>query len=317
MLTYDTLKDHPAQFLAATSLTPDEFTRLLPAFQTAYTHLYPASLTQTGQPRHRRPGAGTKGTLLTFTAKLLFILVYHKTNPLQTLHGLQFGLSQAQTNYWIHRLLPVLQAALQTQGHAPERDASYVAGHPLAWEGGPDVTIDGTERRRQRPQDPAQQRDHYSGKKKTHTDKNIVLVNAHSTKIIYLGPTVAGKMHDKKAAETAPITYPVGASLDKDTGFQGYEPAGVWTWQPKKKPRGGELSTAERVLNRIIASGRIGVEHALAGVKRCRIVKETLRLTRAGISDLVMEIACGLHNLRQTVRHPEPECNLHKLLAPT
>jgi hypothetical protein len=44
--------------------------------------------------------------------KWLFILVYQKTNPLQTIHGLHFGLSQPQTNYWIHRLLPVLRRAL-------------------------------------------------------------------------------------------------------------------------------------------------------------------------------------------------------------
>jgi hypothetical protein len=48
------------------------------------------------------------------------------------------------------------------------------------------------------------------------------------------------------------------------------------------------------------------VEHAIAGVKRCRIVKDVLRLTKEGVSDLVMEIACGLHNLRVSCRHPLP-----------
>ncbi len=37
-------------------------------------------------------------------------------NPLQTMHGLQFGLSQSQANYWIDHLLPVVQAALQELG---------------------------------------------------------------------------------------------------------------------------------------------------------------------------------------------------------
>jgi hypothetical protein len=48
------------------------------------------------------------------------------------------------------------------------------------------------------------------------------------------------------------------------------------------------------------------VEHVIAGVKRCRIVKDVLRLTKEGVSDLVMEIACGLHNLRVSCRHPLP-----------
>jgi len=66
-------------------------------------------------------------------------------------------------------------------------------------------------------------------------------------------------------------------------------------------------------LNRVIASVRIEVEHVIAGIKRCRIVKETLRLTKDGISDMVMEIACGLHNLRVSQRHPLPDFDLRKL----
>jgi hypothetical protein len=150
------------------------------------------------------------------------------------MHGLQCELSQPQTHYWIHHLLPVLQCALAALGVAPERDASRVSTNPLALEGAPDMVMDGTERRRQRPTDAVQQKEHYSGKKKTHTDKNLLLVNAHTNKVVYLGPPVAGKTHDKKAAEAAPIGYPTNATLGKDTGFQGYEPAGVLTRQPKK-----------------------------------------------------------------------------------
>ena len=62
----------------------------------------------------------------------------------------------------------------------------------------------------------------------------------------------------------------------------------------------------ETVLNTLFSSVRVVVEHPLSGVKRCRIVKEVLRLTTTGIADLVMEIACGLHNLRVSCRHPLP-----------
>src|SRR5262245_41993294 len=98
MLTYTSLHEWPREFLAATSLTLEEFALLLPAFAAAYAHRYPPTLTQTGQPRRRQPGAGVKGALPTAADKLLFILVYHKTNPLQTMQGLHFGLSQPQTN---------------------------------------------------------------------------------------------------------------------------------------------------------------------------------------------------------------------------
>jgi len=221
MLTYTTLQDRPREFLAATGLTHAEFARLLPAFATAYALLDPSEKTLEGKPRQRRAGGGATGTLPQMDDKLLFLLVFQKTNPLQTMHGLQFQLSQPQTNYWIPHLLPVLQRAFVALGVAPERDASRVATSPLALEGAPDVVMDGTERRRQRPTDAAQQKEQYSGKKKTHTDKNLVLVNEHTNKVVYLGPTVPGKTHDKQAADAAQIGYPTNATLGKDTGFQG------------------------------------------------------------------------------------------------
>ena len=105
MLTYSTLQDRPREFLAATGLTHDEFARVLPAFAAAYVLLYPPDKTWEGKARQRQSGGGAQGVLPQMEDKLLFILVYQKTNPLQTMHGLQFQLSQPQTNYWIHHLL--------------------------------------------------------------------------------------------------------------------------------------------------------------------------------------------------------------------
>ncbi len=70
------------------------------------------------------------------------------------------------------------------------------------------------------------------------------------------------------------------------------------------------MSAGDKLLNRILSGVRVQVEHVLAGVKRCRIVKDVLRNTKAGISDLVMEIACALHNLRVNCRHPLPTVDL-------
>lgn len=238
MLRYNQLKGKRKEFLAATGLYPEEYERLLPVFKEKYAGMIPANQTKEGKPRQRKTGGGTKGKLQADEDKLLFILVYQKTYPLQTMHGLQFELSQPQTNYWIHRLLPVLQESLAEMGMKPERDASQVEHSPLMSETGADWVMDGTERRRQRPKNAQKQAQHYSGKKKTHTDKNLVLVNSQSKKVLYLSPTVGGQTHDKKMADENPIHYPVGATLGKDTGFQGYEPAGVITFQPKKSRRG-------------------------------------------------------------------------------
>ena len=240
MVTYTTLKLNPRKFLALTGLSSGEFDLLLPPFLRAYESLYLPDQTLDGRPRRRFPGGGRHGSLYPRDQKLMFILVYIKTYPLQVVLGELFGLSQPQVNHWVHRLLPVLRSALDDVGALPDRDAAHFSRKwPLPGQE-PRLIIDGTERRRQRPKNPEKQREYYSGKKKTHTDKNVVVVDAQEHCIGFLSRTYPGKTHDKKVADEAEISYPPGAVLYKDTGFQGYEPAVKKTCQAKKKatPRG-------------------------------------------------------------------------------
>jgi hypothetical protein len=236
MITYIRLQGDPRQFLALTGLTRREFALLLPAFTQSYERCYPSDRTGDGRPRQRFPGGGRTGVLHAPAQKLLFLLVYLKTYPLQVVMAELFGLSQPGVNYWVHRLLPVLRSALDALGVLPERDPHGVADQPVAPP--PRLIIDGTERRRQRPKNPEKQALHYSGKKKAHSDKNVVLLDARSRRIDFLSPTYAGKTHDKKIADQQSIAYPPGTVLYKDTGFQGYEPAVEQTCQAKKKAAG-------------------------------------------------------------------------------
>ena len=71
----------------------------------------------------------------------------------------------------------------------------------------------------------------------------------------------------------------------------------------------------DRFRNPLISSARVVVENVLAGVKRCRIVKDVLRLTTEGSAALVMEMACGLPNLRVSCRHPFPTFDVLSLLS--
>ena len=205
MITYTTLKDRPREFLTATGLTHDEFLRVLPAFGAAYTACDPLDQTWHGKARRRQRGGGAKGRFVQREDQLLCILVYHKTHPLQPMHGVQWGLSQPQPHDWMHRLLPVLRRACAALGMAPERDASRVATRPLMLEGAPAGALDGTERRRPRPRAPTQPTAHDSGKKTAHPDKHVLLLNAYTRTVVSLSPTVAGNTHDKKAADEADL----------------------------------------------------------------------------------------------------------------
>ena len=298
MVSYDILKTKPHLFKSFTGLSLEAFNALLPAFEKAYGCHLDTRDHQRHTPRQRQRGAGRQGAISGIEDKLLFILVYFRFYPIQVLQGFLFGMGQAQANEWIHRLTPVLNAALGRKQQLPARQSKDV-GEILARCPGLDFLIDGTERPIRRPKAPDRQKKAYSGKKKRHTVKNIVIVDKRKGKIAGLSPTVEGKKHDKKATDEWQPEFPAGSSLGKDTGFQGYEPPGVKTWQPKKKPKGKELTPEEKAQNTAFARERIGVEHSIGGVKVFAIVREIYRNLKDDFDDLVMETACGLHNLRK------------------
>lgn len=234
MLTYEELKNNTRKFVSLTSLTPEEFDFLLPGFERAYLKAYPVSKTKAGQKRERKAGGGRKGTLASIEEKLLFALVYQKSYPVQSIMGELFGMGQSQANEWIHTLLPILKQALDDLGYEPERDPKKFKKSKQGQKDAANAIIDGTERRRQRPKEAKKQALHYSGKKKIHSDKNVVIVTVKKKRISFLSQTYPGKTHDKKVAETENIIYPNHMTLLKDTGFQGYEPKVHKTIQPKK-----------------------------------------------------------------------------------
>ena len=117
----------PTEFLDLTSLTLDEFQRLVPPFEAAF-HAQMASWCLDGKPRTARRFTVYKNCpLATPEDRLFFILVYLKTYALQVVHGRLFGMGQSKANQGIHVLLPALLAALRTLGDAPARSLTALA----------------------------------------------------------------------------------------------------------------------------------------------------------------------------------------------
>lgn len=126
-LRYSEIADKPTLVLDMTSLTVDEFALLVPLFeQTFQDHMRNWRLD--GKPRTQRTYTTYKNCPLPMPEdRLLFVLVYLKTNPLQVAHGLMFGLPQGKTNQWIHLLLPLLRQTFRTSSHAPARTLDQLA----------------------------------------------------------------------------------------------------------------------------------------------------------------------------------------------
>ena len=84
----------------------------------------------------------------------------------------------------------------------------------------------------------------------------------------------------------------------QDLGFLGFTLPEVKILMPTRKPRGKALSVEEQLSNQALHQRRLRIEHVNSSVKRCRIVKDRLRLWKTGVRDRVMEICCALHNFR-------------------
>jgi hypothetical protein len=126
-LRFTDLQTRPLEVLDLTSLTLDEFRRLVPPFEAAF-QAHMAQWRFDGQPRTaRRYTTYRNCPLPTPEDRLLFILAYLKTYALQVVQGRLFGMDQSKANQWIHALLVVLRATLHALGDAPSRSLQALA----------------------------------------------------------------------------------------------------------------------------------------------------------------------------------------------
>jgi hypothetical protein len=126
-LRFTDIQSRPTEVVDLTSLTLNEFRQLIPPFEAAF-QVHMAEWCLDGQPRTaRRYTTYENCPLPTPEDRLLFMLIYLKTYPLQVVQGRLFGMGQSKAHQWIHVLLVVLQATLRALGEAPTRSVTELA----------------------------------------------------------------------------------------------------------------------------------------------------------------------------------------------
>jgi hypothetical protein len=126
-MRYVEISQKERTFQDVTSLPIEVFKQLLSVFEEKFQERM-KDLRLDGKPRiGRKHQTYANCPLPTPEDRLLFLLVYLKTNNLQVIHGELFGMPQNKTNQWIHTLLPVLQATLRTLGDVPARSMEELA----------------------------------------------------------------------------------------------------------------------------------------------------------------------------------------------
>ena len=196
---------------------------------------------------------------------------------------------------WIHVLSPILEKPLaQSKAPSKTQDAEFEKDNTYL--------IDGIERTIQR--DTYQQEDFYSGKKKTHTVKNLIITNLLGF-IIWASPTTYGRIRDKTMVESIQLSESI--VIMADLGFKGWENKSIKLLRPHKKPRNTktekrDLTQEQKSENKVFSKIRVGIEHVFSSVKIMRILKDRNRNYRTNYRELVFRTACALHNFRHTKR---------------
>ena len=203
--------------------------------------------------------------------RLFFLLTYLKTYSLQVVQGRLFGMGQSKANQWLHVLLPACWRSAHPRrcprpfpdalAHARASSATARGGGACTRRHarGPPFAHEGTERRIVRPQDPAAQTGCYSGKKKDHTVKNVLLVNALLL-ILFLSETYGGRVYGKRIADATPYPLPARSRLLQDLGFLAFTLPQVAILIPTKKPCGEELTREQQRANQALNQRRLRIE---------------------------------------------------------
>src|SRR5512141_921469 len=293
MLNIERALENDRLLRSLTGLNRKAFEELCEVFEAAYQE----ELERETKPRQRARGGGRKARLHSIEAKLFFILFYFKCYPTFDVLGFLFDLERGRSNRWVHRLQGILERALGKKMVLPERKIESIEQFLERFPNVKAVIIDGTERPVQRPKDAQKQKDCYSGKKKRHTRKHIT-GSTRKKRIILLTKARDGKIHDKRQLDEAEVveSIPDEVSIEGDLGFQGLQNEFVNIHLPHKKPKGKEVTEAQKQENREFSKQRVVCEHAHAGMKRYQAVAAIYRNRVPEFDDRLMLTAAGLWN---------------------
>jgi hypothetical protein len=260
---------------AVIGMNKEKFDELVIAFEKASIDLQEERL-KNGEIKRIQSG-GNKGFLDTFRKQLFFILFYLKTYVTFDVLGFHFGLSGGNAHDHVKQLLPVLERSLAILNMLPSRPPQSPEEFIQLIEKLDDIVIDCTECACVRPQDEEQQKAKYSGKKKRHTVKSLIVCDLNK-KILIISFIVAGSMHDYALMKG--LFDPKKEWFNKlivwlDLGFFGankdYNCSGIHL--PHKKPKKSKknkdikLKSAQIKENRLHVKTRIIIENAIGGMK--------------------------------------------------
>ena len=302
-MNFKRIFNNPRTLSALIGVTRKEFEDLLPTFEKEWALSKKRQHAREGSKR--KIGGGRKGFMPTIAEKLFFILLYCKCYPTYDFLSVLYDCNRSNACRRQFEMMALLEKSLKRKIVLPKRQIRNMEEFLRFFPEAKELFIDGTERPVQRPKDGKKQKENYSGKKKKHTRKNIVIADK-KRRVRFLGKTVNGKDNDFAILkrQCSPDKMPKGVKKHVDSGFQGWDKQfpGHTVSMPKKKSKYHPLTEHDKQRNKRKSRKRVLVENVLAGVKRLRIVADIFRNKRSGFDDTVMNVSCGLWNFHLETR---------------
>jgi DDE superfamily endonuclease/Helix-turn-helix of DDE superfamily endonuclease len=280
------------QYKASTGLSKSEFEELFIHFDTLYI------------PKKGSPYAEVKQPVLTNKKEaLFFILHYLKAYPTLVNMGIYFNISEFAVSQYISLLKPLLKAALNQSGTPIIRSFGSKEEFEKAFQGVEDIIIDAFEVRIERPENEEVQKEKYSGKKKDHTHKWLIISDKLKN-ILYIGEMCNGTEHDFSMFKNVFANSDLGkVKIWADLGFQGMQKSikAKEVVMPHKKPRGTDLTEKQKEENCNISRFRVLIENTIAMIKRYFIARIENRMHDKQNLDEAILLCADLWNFKKRI----------------
>jgi len=305
MLNHDTLSRKPLIFKSFTGLEVQELDALYSNIQESHAEYEEKRLHR--EDRKRKIGAGHPFKLA-LRERLLMLLMYHRLYVTSTLLGYLFDLGQTNVLKNVRMLEPLVKMVLPLPGKLHKGAARLGTLEEVeALFPGFKAFLDATEQEIPRPGNKGKRRTHYSGKKKRHTVKTQITVNAEGL-ILHKTPHARGSKHDYALYKWRHPRLPGDVCLGVDLGYDGiqkdFPDLRVLVPFKRRSPGRGkrgvkakELTCEQKAFNQRLSKERVVVEHTISRVKKFRIMTHEFR-NRLRHYDTMTDIVCGLVNLR-------------------
>ncbi|MBE9003302.1 transposase family protein [Nostoc sp. LEGE 12447] len=237
-------------------------------------------------------GGGRKEKLL-IQEQVCLCLFYLRQMPTFQVLGMLFGVSKTEANDTFHEWIPILRdilpSSLLEQVSNNESDLLFVQELLTTFR----LLVDSLEQPIYRNSDQKEQQKYFSGKKRQHTLKSLVIGIPEGKDIVEVEIGVPGPTADIKLFRKSQNKFDKSQPFSGDKGFQGGENINT---PHKRKPK-RELTQQQKDENKALSSNRIFIEHLIRLLKIFRIYSQRFRLNLETYEQIILTV-CGLVRLR-------------------